>query len=327
MGFNLGGGLSGAGSGALAGAAFGPAGIGIGAVAGGLLGGLGGNGQTSQVPLETPEQLAARQKLMKFANTGTFGNFTAGANVPLGYGDFNTTGAENQGLSSLQQLLSGGIPSQYKMGDQALQDLLQTNPAAIQAQFDPFKAQVQRQINQSVTDQKRNAGYAGNLYSTDAIRNLGDIQAKGNETLTAQLASLTNDALNRRLQAIPLAYQSAQAQQDSQLKNIQASQTYGDLTRQLNDASIKARDAELLRRRQELQLPIQAAQTVAGGQTQFGVPSVSNPSPYQGVLNLASQLGGQYLGNQLSINQYKSAFPSTTSSYPSYTGNGTGMWG
>lgn len=282
-----------------------------------------GNRKLKQQPLETPEQRSARERLMGFATTGRYGDFTAGESVPLGYGDFNVTAPEQQGLSTLQGILQGGIPQQFRMGDEALQDFLQTSPGAIESQFNPFKAQVERQIRDSNTNLKRNAGFAGNLYSTNTIKGLGDIEARGNETLTAQLANLTNEALNRRLQAIPLAYQSGEAQQALGLQQVGASQQYGALTRQLNDASIKSRDAELLRRRQELQLPIQAAQTVAGGPPQFGIPEVSQASPYQGVLDLASQIGGQYLGNQLSINQYKRAFPGAT---PSYSGNGTGMW-
>jgi hypothetical protein len=44
---------------------------------------LGGSKTTSQVPLETPEQRAARQALLQFAQTGKFGDFQAGAEVPL----------------------------------------------------------------------------------------------------------------------------------------------------------------------------------------------------------------------------------------------------
>ena len=264
--------------------------------------------KTSQVPLETPEQRAARQALLGFSQTGQFGDFQAGSEVPLGYGDFGATGIEQTGLSNLQNLLQSGIPDQFRMGDQALQDLLQTSPQAIQSQFDPFKTQVERQIRDSNTALKRGAGFAGNLYSTNTIRGLGDIQARGNETLTAQLANLTNEALNRRLQAIPLAYQSGQAQEGINLGRINASQQYGDLTRQLNDASIKARDAELLRRRQELQLPIQAAQTVAGGAPPFGIPDIKT-SPFDDILGLAGQIGGNYLGNELFANQYKRNFP------------------
>ncbi len=281
-----------------------------GAVAPAVIGSLlGGGGKVKQQPLETPEQAAARRKLMGFANTGKFGNFEAGAEVPLGYGDFGPTDIEGQGLSSLQGLLKSGIPDQFRMGDEALRDLLATSPQQIETQFQPIRDQVTRSIRDSNTTLKRNAGFAGNLYSTDTIRNLGDIEARGNETLTSSLAGLIDSNLNRRLQAIPLAYQSGEAQQNAILQQVGASQQYGGLTRQLNDASIKARDSELLRRRQELQLPIQAAQTVAGGPPQFGVPEVSQASPFQGVLDLASQIGGQYLGNEMTMRQYQRYFP------------------
>jgi hypothetical protein len=248
-----------------------------------------------QVPLETPEQAAARKKLMGFANTGKWGDFTAGAEVPLGYGDYGVTGIENQGLSSLQNLLSSGIPSQFQMGDAALRDILNPDPNFIQSQFDPFKAQTQRQISDSNDALKRTAGFAGNLYSTDTIRSLGDIEARGNETLTAQLANLTNQALDRRLSAVPLAYQSGQAQEGIAQGRIGSAMQYGGLTRQLNDASIKARDSEILRRRQELQLPIQAATSVAGQNANFGVPSIpyTQQSPYMDLLNIAASLGGR----------------------------------
>lgn len=288
--------------------------IGGGAVVSSL---IGANKKQAQVPLETPEQRAARQKLMNFANTGTFGDFTAGAQVPLGYGDYNVTPIEQQGQTALQNMLNGGLPKQFAAGDAALNDYLKTNPTDVAAQFDPFSAQVDRQTNESQRALKRSTGALGNLYSTDTIRNLGDIQARANETKASQLASLTDNALNRRLQAIPLAYQSGEAQQAAQLSQIAASQNYGSLTRQLNDASIKARDAELLRRRNELQLPIQAATAVSGQQANFGVPSVQT-NPYGDLLNLAGQLGGQYLSNRQTnsmLDRYYQSGSGSTSNY------------
>lgn len=268
---------------------------------GAISGLLGGSKTTTQVPLQTPQQIAAQNALLAYGQTGTAPDgFVAGAEVPLGYGDFNTTTAEDQGLSSLQSLLSSGIPSQYKLGDTALANILNPKTAAdgVQAQFQPFAAQTQRTIDASQAALKRSAGFAGSLYSTGTVKNLGDIQAQGNNTLTAQLASLTNDALNRQEQAIPLAYQSAQDQQNATLANINASQQYGDLTRSLNSASIQARDTELLRRRSELQQPIQALESVAGDSAQFGVPSVTT-SPYQQLLGLAGTVGGTALGTYL----------------------------
>ncbi len=252
----------------------------------------------SQVPLETPEQRAARIKLMDFANTGKFGNFTAGAEVPLGYGDFNTTGQEQQGLSMLQQLLQSGQPGMFDQADTAISSLLNTSPDALGAQFQPFNDILNRSINQSGDAFKRSAGFQGNLYSTATNRNLSDIQAQGNEQRAAKLADLTNQALDRKLSASGLALQSGQAREANTLGRINASQVYGGLTRQLNDASIKARDAELLRRRTELGMPINAASTVAGNNANFGVPSITTQQPSQlmDLLQLLVKGGSTFAG-------------------------------
>lgn len=251
----------------------------------------------------TPEQLAAQRRLSDFSATGRYGNFEAGADVGLGYGDYGVTGLEQSGLSNLQQLLTSGIPDQFRMGDDALRDFMSTSPDAIEKQFEPFKAQTERVVRDQQTALKRGASFGGNLYSTDTVRNLGDIGARANETMIGKLAELTDTALNRRLQAIPLAYQSGAAQEGIGMGRISASQQYGGLTRQLNDASIKARDAEILRRRQELQLPIQAAESIAG-QSGRSFPELSSPSPYQALLEQAGKIGGQYLGNEMFLSQY-----------------------
>jgi hypothetical protein len=260
---------------------------------------LNGGGQTGEmIAYETPEQRSARRALLEFSQTGKFGKFDAGAEVPLGYGDYRMGALEEGGLSSLQDLLRSGIPAQYRLGDEALRDILTTGPAAIDRDFEPFRAQVERSMRDADTNLRRGAGFTGNLYSTDTIRGLGDIQARGQETLTAELARLTNAAQDRRLAAIPLAYQSAAGQENLAMGRVAASQQFGGLARQLNDASIKARDTELLRRRTELQLPIQAATAVAGGPPQFG-PAPVEQSPYQELLNMVGQVGGQYLGNEI----------------------------
>lgn len=298
MGFNFGKTLKGAVPGALVGGAVGGP---FGALLGGGLGAVGGGFglldpeeiKQNQVPLETEEQRQARKKLLDFANTGVFGKFKAGEDLGLGFGDYGITPTEQVGLTGLQDLLTSGIPAQYSLGDEALRSMLTVDPNQISATFDPYRAQVERAIRDSIKSSKRDLAYTGNLYSTKAIQDLGDVRARGNETMAGQLAELTNQALNRRLQAIPLAYQSAQAQDAQKLSRVAASQQYGALTRQLNDAAIKSRDAEILRRRQELGMPIQAAQSVIGAPVQFGVPEITTyqQSPLMDILNLVVQGG------------------------------------
>ncbi len=254
----------------------------------------------TQVPLETAEQAQARKMLLDFAKTGAWGNYSAGQDIGITRSDFKPTVYETQGLSNLEKLIGSEIPEQYRMGNTALKDLLNPDPNFIQSQFDPFKAQIERQITDSTTAAKRNAAYTGNLYSSSAIKSIGDVQARGNETLTAQLANLTNEALNRRLQAIPLAFEAGKAEEDINLGRIDASQRYGGLERNLANSAIAEENAEKLRRRSEIEKQIAAAMGVSGQNANFGVPSVttSTPSPYMDFLNLAANIGGRFVGSR-----------------------------
>lgn len=263
-----------------------------------------GGGSVTQGPLRTKEQRDAQRLLLGFAETGKFGDFKAGADLGLGIGDYRMTDLEGEGLSGLQALLRSGIPDNYRLSDAALRDLMDTSEAGLDKQFAPFKALTERAMRDADTAVRRGAGFAGNLYSTDTIRKLGDVTARGQESMMAELARLSNSALDRKLSAVPLAMQSARDQEGLALGRVDASQTYGSLARRLNDANIKARDAEILRRREELKLPIQTATALGGMNANFGVESVPKPSPYQELLGLAAQVGGQYLGNYAGARGY-----------------------
>lgn len=263
------------------------------------LGGLGNRKRTQgQVAMETPEQSAARKKLFDFMNSGVFGKFNAGEGIGIGSGDFNMTPYEQQGQSQLGDLLSSGIPDQYRLGDQALRDLLDTSPQGIESMFTPFKDMVTRNTRNAADAVKRNAAFSGNLYSTNTIKGLGDVEARGNETMASELARLTEGALNRKLSAVPLAYKSGADQEALRMGRIEASQQFGNLARNLNNSRIADRNAEILRRRQELQLPINAANTVLGSTPNYGVPSIttSEPSTLMQLLQILGPTAGSFLG-------------------------------
>lgn len=69
---------------------------GTGAVIGGAISALpalfgGGKTTARQEALLTPEQKTAQQDLSAFSQTGKLGNFTAGEEIGLGFGDFDAT--------------------------------------------------------------------------------------------------------------------------------------------------------------------------------------------------------------------------------------------
>lgn len=295
MGFNL----KKAAKGAIGGVAAG--GI-VGAQAGGLLGGLGafdsGTTEQSQVPLETPEQRNARQLLMRYATTGQIGdNFTAGEDIGLAQGNYGMTGLEQQGQSALQALINSGTPAGYAVSDRATADLMNTSTEGLAAMFSPFSAIADRNNALAESSAKRSAAFGGNLYSSDTIRNLGDVNAKTAETKNAELARLTEGALNRKLSAAGLAQQSAAGQENISRNRIADTFNYGSLERNLANAKVQEQNTEALRRRQEVLGQLQGATAVSGANVQWGVPSVTtqNPNPYLDFLKMAMQMGGAAL--------------------------------
>lgn len=251
-------------------------------------------GQTaSNQPFLTDAQRRAQKIAGDFAETGQFtGGRTVGENVGVGGGDFGVTGSERTGLTRLQDLLDSGIPESFQLGEGALQDFLQTSPQAIESQFQPFLDQQARAKGESIDALKRNAAFTGNLFSTDTIQGLGDVEARFNETAASKLAALIDSERTRRLSAATASIGAGQARQGAELGLVGASQDFGGLTRQLNDAEIRRRDEEILRRRSEALLPINTAVSLAGQRAEFGVPSVT-VSPFQELISgLGKSVGG-----------------------------------
>ena len=252
--------------------------------------------------IEPPEVTEARRGLLDFGKTGAFGDFQAGEDLGLDLGNFDPTDIEQGGLGILRNLIGSELPGELDLATEALQSLLATSPEQIQSQFQPFKTSTERLLKESTDRLKRGSAFAQNLFSTDTIQGLGDVQARGNELLTQRLAELTNQALNRRLQAVPLALQTAGLREDIPLNRVSASQRFGGLDRLLSNARSEAERNEILRQRKEKLLPLDALKaTVGSGPSQFGVPQINVPqtSPFQSVFDLVSQIGGNFLGTEL----------------------------
>lgn len=268
--------------------------------AGGNLWGHGGTTTQDQVPLETPEQRQARQMLMNYAQTGQIGsNYTAGQDIGIQPGNYQMTGLETQGQSALQNLINGGMPQGYQQAGQAASDLMDTSEAGLNKMFSPYEAVAARQQALAESAAKRSAAITGNLYSSDTVRNLGDVAAKTAESNMATLAGLTNDALNRKLSAAGLASSNATAEQNNTRQNIADAYNYGQLQRNLANQQITDANNEKLRQRQEVLNQLTGAQAVSGAPVQFGVPSVTvqNPNPYLDFLKVAAQFGGMGAAN------------------------------
>lgn len=274
------------------GAVLGPV---LGAATGALLSG-GGGSSVEQQPLETFEQGVARRRLLDAATSGRFGDVTFGED--LGFdtsAGTDMTEAEKMSQDRLLALVSGGIPEEFDMGRSALETSLAMSPEMVEAQFEPYRKQVEREIRNRSDDLKRRASFTGNLYGTDTIERLGDVQARGTETLAGRLAQLTNEALDRNLRGAQIAGDLGTARQASEFGLIGGAQQYGALPRLLEAAKESAFQDEVLRQRAEKIGTLDLLSTVAGTPSNFGVRSVETPSMMQNLLGSVASGFGQAL--------------------------------
>lgn len=264
----------------------------------------GGSTSVSQVPLETPEQKEARSGLLNFANTGSVGNYTAGTPYTGSLGDFGLSALETSGLNNVAGRLTSGPSSLSTMGTDALKDLLTTdkyNPLNQNGMIAGLTGAIDYNTNLATNAAKRSAGYSGNLYSTDAVRNLGNVQAQGANTKATTLAGLYQNYVGQKLGAIPQAFAADQQNFDQARAKTADAFTYGGVQRSLNTAKDQADYAEFQRQRQEKQGQVSALTSVASNNTPFGVPSVSvpNANPWMDVMNLLAQFGGKAAGTAI----------------------------
>jgi hypothetical protein len=258
----------------------------------------------NQEILETPEQRAARQRLSMFSQTGKYGDFTAGEKYSGSLGDFTPTEMELLSQSKLGGLLSSGMGSSFEMGDQALSDLLTTekyNPLNQAGVYEPLRGRMERDTREASDAYKRQTAFGGNLYSSDTMRQLGDIQAKGAESLGTTMAGLYDNYVGRKVGAIPQAFNAAAQKESTEQSRIRMGSELGGLERILNTARDQAGYQEWQRARQESTMPIQTAQSLATTNPQYGVKDMSLPGTngWDRILDLMAQFGGKALGTAM----------------------------
>lgn len=253
-------------------------------VAGSLLGKKKGTTVT-QGPLETPEQAAARKRLLSFSEGNP--SYTGAM------GDYNMTDAESAGQNQLMRVIQGGMPAGIGLANKGLSDLMDgtydpTNP---NGSYAGFKETTYRNANEAESRLRRAANMGGNLYSTATIKGLGNIEGQADAALTDKLGTMYDNYTQNKINAIPMAAGVAQTEQGLNLAPVAAASTYGGLSRQLQTQQFQDAYNEFVRSQNATQ---GALKQVAGGPPEMGVSSYTMPgssSPWDNVLNMLGQAG------------------------------------
>jgi hypothetical protein len=247
-----------------------------------------------QKPLETPEQTEARKRLLEFSKTGELN--TSSGLYPGSFGNYSLTPVEKMGESKLYEYLNSASPELFQIGSDNLKGLLSSDkfdPYSPTGTYAGFKSDVERNLRESTDRVKRESAFSKNLYSTDTIDRIGDLEEQGQNQLTSKLAELYDTYTQRKLSAIPLAFQGANQLETSNANKIGAAYQYGSLPRMLDIAGSQAIYNDWLRSRTE---QLNSLNSVASSNANFGVESIPTPNKWLELIKVAAEIGGKFIG-------------------------------
>lgn len=203
------------------------------------------------------------------------------------------TGMETEGLASLQKYLSGtGTGDLFDAAKQQTQDTIggrymdpSTNPY-IQSMIKLSNLN----LNDSITQARRGAGARGTYYTRNAITGENLLRERSNTSLDALIGSVLQSERERQFNAIPIAQTLDQYQnQTVPLANVGASQSYGSLSRSLQQADLERQYNEFKRKQTEL-----------SGVPSIGIGASATPQQY-GLQNFNAPPGQSSLDSILGI--------------------------
>lgn len=192
------------------------------------------------------------------------------------------TSQEGTGLSLLDQFLGGaGIGDLFKAGKSQIADTLagkyanpETSPF-IKSMKDISAQDLQDAINAS----RRGSGARGKFFSTASLGEEGDLTNRNLQNLNSIIGQFTQQERQNMLGAATTAQGMDQYEnQTLPLSKIAASQTFGSLSRTLEQADLERQYTDYLRKRTEMAQPIQAAQDLYGTKSEYGVKNWQMPT-------------------------------------------------
>jgi hypothetical protein len=209
------------------------------------------------------------------------------------------TSQEGTGLSLLDQFLGGaGIGDLFKAGKSQIADTLagkyanpETSPF-IKAMKDVSAQDLEDAINAS----RRGSGARGKFFSTASLGEEGDLTNRNLQNLNSIIGQFTQQERQNMLGAATTAQGMDQYEnQTVPLSKIAASQTFGSLSRTLEQADLERQYTDYLRKRTEMATPINAAQNLYGTGGQYGYPNsqtkpIQSTNTFGDITNLLSKM-------------------------------------
>jgi hypothetical protein len=215
------------------------------------------------------------------------------------------TSQEQTGLSILDQFLGGSnLGDLFKAGKGQILDTLSGKYADVNKS--PFVNAMREVSNQDLMDalntSRAGAGARSKFFSTAAMGNEKDLTNRNLQNMNQIIGNFLQTERQNMLGAASTAQGMDQYENLTMpLSKIQASQTFGSLNRTLEQADLERQYNEFTRQRTEMAQPIQAAQSMYGTQSQYGIPSWQMPNTqtnntFGSIMNLLGGMNFSGLG-------------------------------
>lgn len=251
----------------------------IASVVGGLFGKKDSGGETVNT---APQWLLDLQKQLGGWASAGLNNYTPGD--PYG-GNLNFAGSptsqEQSGLDQLTKFL--GAPGTGSLFDAASNQVSDTlagkfaDPAS--SPFIKAMTSLSKQnLQDSITDERGRRGARGTYYTDAGVRAEGTLQERTLNNLNAIIGQFQQQERQNQVDAGKTAANLDQYKNVTMpLQKIGASQTYGSLSRLIDQSNLESQYQDFLRQRQEKELPVKVATSLATNQQNITPGQVTSP--------------------------------------------------
>jgi len=275
--------------------------VGIGSTIAGMFGNKSKGGQTISAKQMIPEfQAGAGQKLAEWIKK-YMDQYAPGETYP-GALSAGMSSQEQSGMSLLDQFLGGSnIGDLFKAGKSQVLDTLSGKYADPNAS--PFikamKNMSAQDLQDAINKSTQGLGARGKFFSTAALGETKDLTSRNLTNLNSIIGNFIQNERQNMLSTVPLANAMDEYElTTAPLAKVGASQTYGALSRTLEQADYERRYNDYLRKHTEMAQPISVAQGLYSTQQPYGIQNWQMPKENTNSLSsLLSTLGGLNWGS------------------------------
>jgi hypothetical protein len=223
---------------------------------------------------------------------------------------------EQASFGKLSEYAGSQLPSIWQSGQEELQKTLKGDyDPSSSPYYQAVKAEAARNLEDTQKNIASTAGGAGRFYSGARIKQQGDAATDVNIALDKTLAELSERERERRLQAVPVAGQFGQYEQQLPLQQATALQGLGALPRTIQDAYNQAMYNEWQQATRQWPLSVAGvAQGVQQAPLYAQAGYTQTQSPFSQIFNPLMQGVGSGFGQGMGMGAANYFFPANATS-------------